>query len=50
MKTVRFVTDFGKHKRGEVVTYIVDEHANTLLMKGVVSDTLPKEEKTKKKK
>jgi hypothetical protein len=48
MKKIKFIVDFGIRSKGETVEYIVDEHANTLIQKGVAVEATT-ESKAKKK-
>ena len=49
MKTIKFKTDFAKYKKGEVVKFIVDNHAETIISKGVAEEYTEQPQKQTKK-
>lgn len=48
MKKVLFLKDHCNYKKGDKVNFIVDDHADSLIAKGVATDNLIKAEKPKK--
>ena len=48
MKRVLFLKDHCNHKKGDTVDFIVDNHADSLIANGVVTDKIEKAEKPKK--
>jgi len=48
MKTVYFLKDHCRHKKGDTVTFLVDNHAESLIANGVATDMIDTAEKPKK--
>ena len=48
MKTVLFLKDHCNYKKGDTVDFIVDNHADSLIAKGVATDNLEIAETPKK--
>jgi hypothetical protein len=48
MKKVLFIKDHCNYKSGDTIEFIVDNHADSLIAKGVATDNLQIAEKPKK--